>query len=319
MTPALTIERARHRDGITLLEVLISCGLLVVGLSTIAALLPAAGSQLAQAVTEDRAAVLLANAMAEVFNRGLLSADVFPASSGTACALALGKIVGRLPALNDPVIRSHFTSPSEEGRRRCGSERTFVLEDLLVYDPPRYADTPVNAFSRDSAGTGPRKFRPEICWGATLRPSTAAPVAGDRATLSIVVFKREGDAGSGQMADAMPIVLTKVGSFYESDLTPTGALLRGCSWLLAIPGPTVKDPPSWHKIMSSWRWDICRLCHGKGCPDCGHDGKKQTTRLILSNQQAFAELTGSTADGATATVFAFEGILRVDDQVVTLH
>lgn len=319
MTPVLTIERTRHRGGITLLEVLISCGLLVVGLSTIAALLPAAGSQLAQAVTEDRAAVLLSNATAEVFNRGLLSADVFPVSSGTARTLALGKVVGRLPAFNDPMISSHFAPLSEEGRRRCGSERTFVLEDALVYDPPLYADTPVNAFSRDGNRTGPRKFRPEICWGATLRPNTAAPAAGDRATLSIVVFKREGDAGSGQMADAMPVVLTKVGSFYESDLTPTGALLRACSWLLAIPGATTTEPPSWHKIMSSWRWEICRLCNGNGCSDCGHDGKKQTTRLILSNQQAFADLTGSTADGATATVFAFEGILRVDDQVVTLH
>lgn len=319
MAPVLTIERARHRGGITLLEVLISCGLLVVGLSTIAALLPAAGSQLAQAVTEDRAAVLLSNATAEVFNRGLLSADVFPVSSGTVRTLALGKVVGRLPSFDDPVISSHFTPPSEEGRRRCGSERTFVLEDALVYDPPLYADTPVNAFSRDGNRTGPRKFRPEICWGATLRPNTAAPAAGDRATLSIVVFKREGDAGSGQMADAMPIVLTKVGSFYESDLTPAGSLLRGCSWLLAIPGSTATDPPRWHKIMSSWRWEICRLCNGNGCPDCGHDGKKQTTRLILGNQQAFAELTGATADGATATVFAFEGILRVDDQVVTLH
>lgn len=319
MAPVLTIERIRHRGGITLLEVLISCGLLVIGLSTIAALLPAAGSQLAQAVTEDRAAVLLSNATAEVFNRGLVSADVFPASSGTARTLALGKVVGLLPAFDDPVIRSHFTPPSDEGRRRCGSERTFVLEDVLVYDPPLYSDSPMNAFFRDGNRTGPRKFRPEICWGATLRPNTAAPAPGDRATLSIVVFKREGDAASGQMADAVPIVLTKVGSFYESDLTPTGALLRGCSWLLAIPRSTTEDSPGWYKIMSSWRWEVCRLCNGKGCPACGNDGRKPTTRIILSNQQGFAELTGSTADGATATVFAFEGILRVDDQVVTLN
>jgi hypothetical protein len=294
--------------GITLLEVLISCGLLIVGLSTIAALLPAAGSRLTQATTEDRAAVLLANATAELFNRGLVAADSFPpAGTGSAArTLAMGKVLGRLSEFGSlPSGRStadYFTAPSEDGRRRCGSARTFILEDVVVYDPPRYSDTPLNAFSRDASGPGTRKFREGICWGATLTPNSVPPTAGGKALLSIAVFKRETENETGQIEEGIPVVLTRNGSFYEADLVSTGALFRGCSWLLAIP-PETSRSPRWFKIMSSWNWDT------PGGP---------TTRMILRQQEEFEALTASAPAGATATVFVFEGIVRVDEQVVTL-
>jgi len=43
------------RNGITLMEVLIAIGILAVGLSSVAALMPAAGSQAKKAVVADRA------------------------------------------------------------------------------------------------------------------------------------------------------------------------------------------------------------------------------------------------------------------------
>jgi Tfp pilus assembly protein PilV len=80
---------AHARAGITLLEVLVACGILVIGLSSIAALLPAAGSRLAQATQADRAGIMSAHAYADVVNRGLLGADLF--SSGTkACVFGKG-------------------------------------------------------------------------------------------------------------------------------------------------------------------------------------------------------------------------------------
>lgn len=302
-----------RRNGTTLLEVLISCGLLIVGLSAIAALLPAAGSRLTQATTEDRAAVLLANAAAEIFNRGLLAADVFPAvaaggsSSGTGRTLSFGKVLGRLPGFgalpSGGTAADHFSAPSADGRRRCGSDRTFVLEDVLVYDPPKFSDSPTNAFIQDDAGTGPRKFREGICWGATLTPDSTAPSPGDRATLAIAVFKREGESENGQFEESMPIVLTRVGSFYEAEEISAKTLLRGCSWLLAIP-PGTAASPRWFKIMSSWTWDA---------------PAGRTTRMILHSQEDFEALTATATAGTKATVFAFEGIVRVDEQVVTLN
>jgi len=47
-----------HRKGVTLLEVLIAGGILVVGLAGVAAILPAAGLILGEAMAADRAASL---------------------------------------------------------------------------------------------------------------------------------------------------------------------------------------------------------------------------------------------------------------------
>ncbi|MFM8985733.1 MAG: hypothetical protein ACKONH_06710, partial [Planctomycetia bacterium] len=69
------------RAGLSLLEVLVACGILVIGLTSIAAILPAAGSRLTQASQADRGGTLAANAYAEMVNRGLIAADLF--SSGT--------------------------------------------------------------------------------------------------------------------------------------------------------------------------------------------------------------------------------------------
>lgn len=297
--------------GITLLEVLISCGLLIMGLSTVAAMLPAAGTRLTQASTEDRAAVLLSNATAEIFNRGLVAAVAFPTSGTTATTagrmLAIGKVLGLLPTYGTlPSGRptsDYFAAPSTEGATRCGSQRTFVLEDVLAYGPSRSSDTPVNAFTRDAAGVGPRTVREGICWGATLTPATLPATAGGKAVLSIAIFKREGESPDGRLEEGLPLVLTRVGSCYEADALPADSLLRGCSWVLAIP-PDPSRSPTWFQVMSSWNWSSSA-------------GRKR--RLILRNQGDFELLTGAAASGSKATVFAFEGIVRVDEQVVTLN
>jgi Tfp pilus assembly protein PilV len=68
------------RAGVTLLEVLVACGILVVGLASVASILPAAGTRLAQATLEDRAGTAAANAYADIVNRGLVAADIFGSS-----------------------------------------------------------------------------------------------------------------------------------------------------------------------------------------------------------------------------------------------
>lgn len=61
----------------TLLEVLVACGILVVGLASVAAILPAAASLLAEAANIDRGAALAANTAAELEARGVLKASLF--------------------------------------------------------------------------------------------------------------------------------------------------------------------------------------------------------------------------------------------------
>lgn len=311
MSPEPAPAAPKHPAGITLLEVLISCGLLIMGLATMASLLPAAGTILTQATTEDRAAVLLSNATAEMCNRGLVAADAFvQAGSGTASVprtLVFGKVLGRLPTSgllpSGRNTAEYFAGPSAAGLRRSGSLRTFMLEDVMVYDTSQFTGTLVNTFSSDAGGTGPRAYRQGLCWGATLIPKQFPPLAGEPATLTIAVFKRESDAGSGSLEDGIPVVLTRNGSCYEADAVTGGPLLRGCSWVLAIP-PTPSTSPAWFKITSSWTWD---------------GGAGPTTRVIMRNQDSFATVTGAAAAGSTATVFAFDGIVRLDEQSVTLQ
>lgn len=307
MAPTPTSDTARRRRGITLLEVLISCGLLVVGLSAIAALLPASGSRLTQATTEDRAAVLLSNAAAEIVNRSLIAADAFP-TNGSAPTLAFGKVLERLPTLGSlpsgGPASGIFSGLSAAAQKRCGSWRTFVLEDVLAYAETQTADTPTNSFTTDGAGLGPREFRDGLCWGATLAPRTRPVAPGGKAVLSLVVFKRADKSVSGAAYEPLPVVLTRVGSVYEADVftDDNDALLRGCTWVLALPAGAT-DSARWFRVMSSWNWQT---------------PTGQRKRVVLHDQAEFEQLTNSAASGAAATVFAFEGIVRVDEKSLTL-
>jgi type II secretory pathway pseudopilin PulG len=79
-----TARRSRGtRRGITILEVLISIGILAIGLTSVLAMVPAARSQSARAVILDRAAALASNVLADAVTFGLLLADGSTLTSGT--------------------------------------------------------------------------------------------------------------------------------------------------------------------------------------------------------------------------------------------
>lgn len=65
----------KNRRAITLIEVLISIGILAIGLSSIVALIPAGRSQAARAVVLDRAAVMAANGLADAVTVGMTRRD----------------------------------------------------------------------------------------------------------------------------------------------------------------------------------------------------------------------------------------------------
>jgi len=79
-----------RRDGTTLLEVLVACGILVIGLASVAALLPAAASVLAEASITDRGGTLAANAAADLELRRLLKASEFGANARTVMLASSG-------------------------------------------------------------------------------------------------------------------------------------------------------------------------------------------------------------------------------------
>lgn len=222
-----------HRAGMTLLEVLVACGILVIGLSSIAALLPAAGSRLAQATLADRAGVVSANAYAEVLNRGLAAADMF---SDPSKACVFGKELAELPTVAGAVTGT----ASGVLASRIDVARGFLLEDDLIYVAGT-GDLPVNAFD----GTV-RSFKPGVCWGAMLACSGNAAV-GMPATLSIAVFKKEGGPPKA-IALTSSAGIFRMATPSESDLK---TYLPGCSYVLAPPSGGAA--PRWVRINSSWK------------------------------------------------------------------
>jgi Tfp pilus assembly protein PilV len=77
-------SRPMLRRGISLLEVLISMGILTVGLLSVLSLVPAGKSQAVKAVIYDRSSVMASNVAADLISRGLLRTSAWV--TGTAAA-----------------------------------------------------------------------------------------------------------------------------------------------------------------------------------------------------------------------------------------
>jgi type II secretory pathway pseudopilin PulG len=330
MTRNMNIPRSRTvthhpRAGLSLLEVLVACGVLAIGLASVAAILPAASSRFGQAQQADRAGFLAANARADLLNRGLVAADIF--ASGTR-ACAFGQVASALVTISATAGR---TWPTVTGTwagalaQRIdtvgdGPGRGFLLEDDLKYLPPSGAETPRNSFTI-SGTAGPRTFDQSMCWGATLWPTgtttgTAAP--GVPALLSVAAFRRPGDAcemtlqGSGSASGPTTLQCTGVlasGSTSSLQTTGTAAALAiessrrrylpPCSFVLAL-----TNPPQWARVASSWTLSGTMV---------------SGTENVASRRSCVVLEPAPQFSGTTIRVVGFDGLLRVDQHPVTLE
>lgn len=273
---------ATHRTGFSLLEVLVASGLLVLGLAGFGALLPLAGSRLAEATAEDRAGILASNAFAEVVNRGLAASDLFPSGS-TNRACVFGPV---LTGLAHPAI---VAAANATLAPRIEPTRGFQLEDDLTYRIASSGDTPANAFV--NGGVGPRESKEGLCWAAMLTPlGFGSPVGpGSRATLSVAVFRKAGESQA--------FTLTPASGNYElspGDDSSRKRCARGCSYLLVLPGA---GAPTWRRINASWT------------SNPGSAGEKSFVN--------FSDPSGLPPGPLTA--IGFERLMRLDERTVTLE
>jgi type II secretory pathway pseudopilin PulG len=282
MTEVGTPLRARHaRAGFSLLEVLVASGLLVLGLAGFAALLPAAGSRLAEATAEDRAGTLASNAFAEIASRGLAASDLFPSGS-TNRACVFGPV---LTGLAHPAI---VAAASATLAPRIEPTRGFSLEDDLNYRIAGSTDTPVNAFV--NGGLGPRESKEGHCWAAMLTPlDFGSPIGpGSRAMLSVVVFRKAGDMQT--------FTLTPASGNYElspGDDSSRKRFARGCSYLLVLPTGAA---PTWRRINASW-----------------------TSNPGAAGQRSFLNFSDPTGlPPGNLTAIGCERLLRVDERTIVL-
>ena len=105
------------RNGITLMEVLIAIGILAVGLSSVAALMPAAGSQAKKAVVADRASSMAENALADAVTIGVTTPDTI--------LVDLPVVPVSPPFTSSDRLRLPSTSTSV-GPRRCYWNRIVI-------------------------------------------------------------------------------------------------------------------------------------------------------------------------------------------------
>jgi type II secretory pathway pseudopilin PulG len=157
-----------NRAGITLMEVLISLGILSVGLASVVALIPAGGSQARKAQIEDRRGALGAAALADVVTRGGLN----PSNWSTVPASPhLYRLV------IDPLGNGTFPSAtgltsvtiSNINAATSAADEVFRGQDDLVYDGTQSDDNPpVPMF----LGNAKRSSEGNFSWLATLVPAT---------------------------------------------------------------------------------------------------------------------------------------------------
>ena len=225
-----------NRYGITLMEVLISIGILSVGLASVMALVPAGGNEARRALIADRRASLAANAIADAIARGILNPAKWSPIGSAPFRVGFDPLGG---ATFPPPIASTFPN----GIAGLAAEDVFRSADDLAYDQPDDDDLP--ALPLYSGGQ--RVTNGAFSWLATLLPTDVV----DHYRLSVVTFHLR------PVPPAIPGPFTAAGAAGSSDIALAGLTLssddfretftRGSPVLLANPAGT--SPPVWRTIL----------------------------------------------------------------------
>jgi type II secretory pathway pseudopilin PulG len=180
-----------HRHGITLLEVLISLGILSIGLASVVALIPAGGSQARKAQIEDRRGALGAAALNDIVTRGVLNPSTWSTlpSSPNLYRLVIDPLGnGTFPSAVG--LTSVTIGDIADGSMAAGE--IFRGQDDLVYDATQSEDDPpVPMF----VGNAKRASEGNFTWLATLVPATTDSTP-QYFRLSVVEFHRRDTASS---------------------------------------------------------------------------------------------------------------------------
>jgi len=224
----------QRRSGITLMEVLISIGILSIGLASVVALIPAGGSQAKKTIVEDRRGSMGAGAIADVINYGMLNTatwNTIPAAPYRVVIDPMGN--GSFPSAAGlaAINVSNIAAGSAVASLVFSASDDLVYADDATTSEPT-TEPPVPKLTSDGAR---RLSEGGYSWLATLVPSgTATP--NHFYTLSVVEFYRRPPPGTALSVNVpgvpcntsnLTIDLTSLGLPPEDfrRLFPTGGVL----------------------------------------------------------------------------------------------
>lgn len=289
---------ARH--GISLLEVLISMGIMTVGLLSVLSLVPAGKSQAVKAVIYDRSSVMASNVAADLISRGLLRSTswVTPQPS---TPIAVFDPLYNVPTGIWPLTNSAITLKADAattGAATTGASASAypgaglagqnaavqAVCDVLFRseDDPLYTldgvgpdDPPLPRWSAGSAASpgGRRSFEGLYSFLATLQTSAiGAPYwsPSTPATLTIVTFQRRDPASAPIMFTPDVQTATDGGWTYNPSALPSGQkikdLVRPGTMVLWLNNATNPTAVRWHRVVLAAEQQVGRVaftCEGR--------------------------------------------------------
>lgn len=209
----MSTTRPTTRCGISLLEVLISMGILSVGLASVLALIPAGKSQARKAAIDDGRGNLGSAALADVINRGLLRTSIW---SATGVTLSSGSAIVFDPLFSfvtgtQTTFPTGLTQISLGNITGAAADEVCRAQDDVVYSVPDDEDSPaLPMFS----STGKRLTEGRFSWLATLVPAQSG-TSPHYHRLSIVEFHNRTFDASSSPSDTARLTFTLTGSSWN--------------------------------------------------------------------------------------------------------
>jgi type II secretory pathway pseudopilin PulG len=224
MSPYSLHQPATARRGITLMEVLVSIGIIAIGLTSVMSLIPAGKSEAGKALVFDRAATMAMNTLADAVTYGLTRPDSFVATNTSAATVVFdpANVVSWPAAATVATLKADgiLTSSTTTATASLSVERLFSQgRDDVAYNPPATADgLPTNGFINGIRGF---EGRMSSLVAVTQASGTPPLTAGDYAMLSVVTFHNR-DTNTPMLAGS----LSSAGLVTLSSALPTGRTLK---------------------------------------------------------------------------------------------
>jgi len=283
---------ATVRHGISLLEVLISMGILTVGLLSVLSLVPAGKSQAVKAVIYDRSSVMASNVAADLISRGLLRSTSWVTPQPSTPIAVFDPLyngpAGVWPPANSAIaltVDAATTGASTKSYSGAGQTGpTFVppaVSDVLFRseDDPLYTldgvgpdDPPLPRWSATGPG-GRRSFEGLYTFLATLQTSAAVAPFWDPATpatLTILTFQRRDATGQPIVFSPDAQTATDGGWSYSLSALPSGQkikdLIRPGTMVLWLNSLTTPTAVRWHRVVLAAEQQVGRVaftCEGR--------------------------------------------------------